>query len=46
VQLLKINPKCVVDAEGRLAHIKSALERELPEFGPSDPHDKEIVIVG
>jgi uncharacterized Rossmann fold enzyme len=46
VQLLKINPKCVVDAEGRLAHIKSALERELPEFGPSEPHDKEIVIVG
>ena len=43
---LKVQAKCVVDAEGRIEHIKSALERGLDEFGPSDPHDKDICIVG
>lgn len=46
MQLLKVNAKCVVDAEGRIEHIKSALARGLPEFGPSDPHDKEICVIG
>ena len=46
MQLLKVNAKCVVDAEGRIKHIESALARKLPEFGPSDPHEKEICIVG
>mgnify|MGYP003134118457 FL=1 len=46
MQPLKIQARCVVDAQGRLDHIKSALERDLDEFGPSPPHDKEICIVG
>jgi len=46
LQELKIQAKCVLDAQGRLEHIKAALERGLEEFGPSDPHDKEIAIVG
>ena len=44
MQPLKIQARCVVDAQGRLDHIKSALERGLDEFGPSPPHDKEICI--
>ncbi len=46
MQPLKIQARCVVDAQGRLDHIKSAIERDLDEFGPSPPHDKEICIVG
>jgi len=46
MQPLKIQAKCVLDAEGRLEQIKSALERGLEEFGPSQPHDKEIAIIG
>ena len=46
MQLLKIKARCVVDAEGRLAHIKASLERGLQEFGPSPAHDKEIIVVG
>jgi len=46
LELLKISARCVVDAEGRIEHIKSCLERELEQFGPSKPHDKEICIVG
>ena len=43
---LKVKAKCVVDAEGRIEHIRAALERGLEEFGPSKEHDKEICIVG
>jgi uncharacterized Rossmann fold enzyme len=46
MQPLKIQAKCVLDAQGRLEHIESALERGLEEFGPSEPHDKEIAIIG
>ena len=46
MQLLQVSAKCVVDAEGRQEHIRSALERGLEEFGPSPVHDKEICIVG
>lgn len=46
MQPLKVKARCVVDAQGRIEHIKSALERGLDEFGPSHAHDKEIVIVG
>ena len=46
MQPLKIQARCVVDAEGRIDHIKAALERGLEEFGPSDPHEKEICVVG
>ena len=46
LQLLKIRARCVVDAKGRLAHIKAALERGLQEFGSSPAHDKEILVVG
>lgn len=46
MQPLKIQAKCVVDAQGRLEQIKSACDRGLDEFGPSPVHDKEAVIVG
>ena len=46
MQPLKSQAKCVLDAEGRLEHIEQALARGLEEFGPSQPHDKEICIVG
>lgn len=46
MQLLNVNAKCVVDAEGRIEHIQSALARGLEEFGPSQVHDKEICIIG
>jgi hypothetical protein len=46
MQPLKVKARCVVDAEGRIEHIKSALERGLEEFGPSQPHKKEICVVG
>ena len=46
MQVLKVQAKCVVDAEGRIDHILSALERGFKEFGPSDAHDKEICVVG
>ena len=46
MQPLRIQAKCVVDAQGRLEHIKAALERGLDEFGPSPPHEKHIAIVG
>lgn len=46
MQPLKIQAKCVLDAEGRLEHIKQALGRGLEEFGPSQPHDKEVAIIG
>jgi hypothetical protein len=34
MQPLKIQAKCVLDAEGRLEHIEQALARGLEEFGP------------
>jgi len=43
---LKVKAKCVLDSEGRIEHIKAALERGLEEFGPSKAHEKEIAIVG
>ncbi len=43
---LKVKAKCVLDSQGRIEHIKAALERGLEDFGPSKAHDKEIVIVG
>ena len=46
MQPLKIQAKCVLDAQGRLEHIEQALERGLEEFGPSKPHDKEVCVVG
>lgn len=46
MQPLKIAAKCVVDAEGRLEHIKSAMDRGLDDFGPTPAHDKHICIVG
>jgi uncharacterized Rossmann fold enzyme len=46
MQPLKIQARCVLDPEGRLEHIKAALERGLEEFGPSPKHDKEIAIIG
>ena len=46
MQPLKIQAKCVLDPQGRLEHIKAAVERKLEEFGPSNPHDKEIAIIG
>ena len=46
MQELAIKAKCVAGPEERLEHIKSALDRELEEFGPSKAHDKEVCIVG
>lgn len=46
MQELQIKAKCVAGPEERLDLIKSALERGLEEFGPSEPHGKEIAIVG
>lgn len=46
MQPLKIQAKCVLDAQGRLEHIKAACERGLEDFGPSPAHDKEVCIVG
>jgi hypothetical protein len=46
MQPLKVKARCVLDAEGRIEHIKSALARGLEEFGPSKEHDKEICIIG
>lgn len=46
MQPLKIQAKCVLDAQGRLKQIESALARGLEEWGPSKPHDREIVLVG
>ena len=46
MQPLKIQARCVAGPEERLEHIKQAIERGLEEFGGSDPHDKEICIVG
>lgn len=46
MQLLKVHAKCVVDAQGRIEHITSALDSGLESFGPSPPHDKEICVVG
>jgi len=46
MQLLKVQAKCVVDGEGRLEHIKGALDRGFDEFGPSDAHEKEICVIG
>ena len=43
---LKVKARCIVDAEGRIEHIKSALVRGLEEFGPTPEHDKEICIIG
>ena len=47
---LRIKAKCVLGPEERLDQIKAALKRvedgEIQEFGPSDPHDKQVVIVG
>ena len=50
MQPLNIKAKCVLDADERLEQIKYAIslaeEGKIKEFGPSKPHDKEIVIVG
>ena len=46
MQPLQIKAKCVAGPEERLEHIKSALARGLEDFGPSNPHDKEVAIVG
>jgi uncharacterized Rossmann fold enzyme len=46
MQELKIQAKCVLDADGRLDQIKASLERGLEEFGPTKAHDKEVVVVG
>ena len=46
MQPLAIKAKCVAGPEERLEHIKSALERGLEEFGPSNPHDQEVAIIG
>lgn len=46
MQLLKVQAKCVLDADARLEQIKSALDRGLPEFGPSKEHDREVCVVG
>ena len=46
MQPLKISAKCVLGPEERLEQIKAALARGLEEFGPSQPHDKELVVVG
>lgn len=46
MQILKVQAKCILDAEGRIEHILSSLKRDLKEFGPSDAHDKEICVVG
>jgi len=43
---LKVKAKCVLDSQGRIEHIKAAMERGLEEFGPSKEHEKEIAIVG
>lgn len=46
IQPLKIQAKCVLGPTERLDQIKAACDRGLEEFGPSDPHDKEAVLVG
>jgi len=46
MQPLKIQARCVVDAEGRLEQIKAACERGLHEFGPSPAHKKEVCVIG
>ena len=46
MQELAIKAKCVAGPEQRLEHIAAALERNLEEFGPSNPHDKEVAIIG
>jgi hypothetical protein len=46
MQPLQIKAKCVAPPDERLENIKSAIDRGLEEFGPSDVHDKEICIVG
>ncbi len=50
MQPLQIKAKCVLGPEERLDQIKASLERvergEIQEFGPTPPHDKEVVIVG
>ena len=46
MQPLRIRAKSVVDAQGRLEQIKSAIDRGLDEFGPSPEHDKECIVVG
>lgn len=46
MQPLKIKARCVASADERLEYIKSSVDRGLEEFGHSNPHEKEICIVG
>lgn len=46
MQPLKIQAKCVLGPEDRLTQIQAALDRGLEEFGPTQAHDKEVVVVG
>jgi uncharacterized Rossmann fold enzyme len=44
--LLKIQAKCIADDDTLIEHIESALQRGLPEFADSPPHNGEVVLVG
>jgi uncharacterized Rossmann fold enzyme len=50
MQPLNIKAKCVMDAPARLEQIKYALQlvedKKIQEFGPTRPHDKQLVVVG
>jgi hypothetical protein len=44
--LLQIKAKCVYEDDKLLDHVKSAMKRPIPHFGPSPQNDHEIVLVG
>ncbi len=44
--LLQIRAKCVYEDDQLLDHVRSAMRRPIPHFGPSPQNDHEAILVG